>query len=124
MAVVVLGEMWLHRADDFGTFVTFHTSGRSDLRRRSGDVRSRSGGRLQIVTRTERRQTLAVTARAVDETTVQTLDSWAGTKLMLRDHLGRVLFGAYFDLSITDYPDQSGHDVSFTFQQSSGSAEV
>lgn len=124
MASVTLDRVWLHRAGELGTYLRFFSTDRTDQRNTSGDVRMYSGGRLRSVTRTGSRQQLGLTLRQVSDDALVTLEDWRGALLLLRDHRGRLLWGSYFALDVTDYQDRSGYDVSLTFLQVTHSAEV
>lgn len=117
MASVTLDRLWLHQADDLDTYLRFFTSDRGDERAVPGEVRVYAQGRRRIITRTGSAQTLTATLRQVTSAELDTLEDWRGDLLMLRDHRGRLVFGTFFDMAVTDYTDRSGYDVAITFQQ-------
>lgn len=118
MPAIVLSQLWLHKADDLDTYLRFFTAaGRGDERAVPGEVRTYAQGRRRIITRTGSAQVLTATLRQVTDADLVTLEDWRGGLLMLRDHLGRLVWGSYFELAVTDYADRSGYDVALTFQQ-------
>lgn len=118
MPAVTLDRLWLHKADDLDTYLRFFTGpGRDDTRGTAGEVRVYAQGRRRIITRTGSAQALTATLRQVTSAELTTLEGWRGDLLMLRDHRGRLLFGTFFDMAVTDYADRSGFDVALTFQQ-------
>lgn len=124
MATVTLDRLWLHTASDLSTYRRFFTSGRSDDRSITGDVRTYANGRLRIVSRVGAKQQLGVTLEQVTDADLVTLESWRGVLLYLRDHRGRTLFGTYFSMKVDDYLDRSGYAVSVTFQQVTSTVAV
>jgi hypothetical protein len=120
---VTLDRVFLHDSDDLSSYVAFFSSDRADIRERDAEVRTYAGGRRRVITRVARRQELPVTLRLVDDASLDVLDGWLGHVLMLRDHLGRLVFGTYKALSVVDHKDGS-HDVSFSFEDVTVSIEV
>lgn len=117
MPSITLDRLWLHQADDLDTYLRFFSTGRGDERAVVGEVRVYAQGRRRIITRTGSAQVLTATLRQVTDADLSTLEDWRGVLLMLRDHLGRLVWGTFFDMAVTDYADRSGYDVALTFQQ-------
>lgn len=117
MASVDLDRVWLNQVSDLTVSVSFFSSDRSDDRSTRGEVRTYTNGRLRLVTRVGSSQSLSVTGRNLSADQVAQLDDWRGTLLLLRDVWGRAVYGAYLDISVTDYTDRSAQDVAFQFQQ-------
>lgn len=124
MAIVTLGQLWIHDADDLASFLRFYTMNWASPRSVPGEVRSYGPGRLRTVTRPGKVRSLQRTLRAVTADELDQLDAWLGADVMLRDHHGRLMFGAYFDLSEVDYKSGSGYDVPLTFHEVTRSVAV
>lgn len=121
MASVTLDRMWVHDATDLDTYLTFYTSDRSEDRTLAGTVRTYANGRQRIITSTGSSRTLPVTFPLVTSSELTQLEAWRGTMLMFRDHRGRLFFGTFFGLSITDHNDRSGYSVTLTITEASSS---
>lgn len=117
MASVTLDRVWLSLASDPSQSVSFFSADAEDERQVPGEVRVYAAGRLRVVTRPGRAQTLSRTARKLTPAQVRTLDGWSGSVLLFRDVWGRKLYGTFFSVAVRDYKDRSGQDLAFTFQQ-------
>lgn len=123
MATVTLEDLWLHEANDNTVYLTALLTGERETTSKSGEVRRYAGGRLRSVVRAGSSQTLEVELRLADRADVDQLRDWveAGTQLMYREPRGRKLWGAIFDLDVTERPGVADDvaDVQFTFRQTS-----
>lgn len=117
MASVDLDRAWLHRTDDLSVYVSAFSADWNDVETVAGEVRTYAGGRMRIVSRPRRQQTLSVTLRYVPLADIDTLRDWAGDVLMLRDKRGRKLYGTFFTSTVKDLKGVAYADVEFTFSQ-------
>jgi hypothetical protein len=125
MATVTLDRAWLSLASDPAQAVSFFTGrGGGDDRAKPGEVRQYANGRLRSVSRAGSATTLGVTARNLTAGQVAQIDGWRGAVVLFRDVWGRKLYGTYFRISVADYVDRSGQDVTFTLQQVTHSEAV
>lgn len=121
---VDLDRIWIHDAVDPTSFVVAYSDRPDDTRDHAGDVRVYANGRLRTITRAVRRQTISITLVDVTTEEVDLLDSWMGALTMYRDPRGRLLFGSYFSLDVTEYKDGSGFSASFTIAEVTHSIEA
>jgi hypothetical protein len=124
LAVVDLERVWLHDAANLSSYLRLFSTRPDDGRTRRGEVRSYAGGRRRIITGPTRGGTIAVTLRDVDGVELDQLDAWTGELLMYRDQSGRLEFGTYFTMQVSEYKDQSGYDVAISFETVTHSIEV
>lgn len=124
MATVTLTRVYLHVADDLVDSEAFYSSQPGDTRTLTGEVRPYAAGRLRIITRTLRRQTIPLTLIDVSDVQLAWLDEHMGHEMVYRDPRARLLGGAYFAIDPSDYKDGSGWEVPLTFQLSTWSPEV
>ena len=123
MPSLTLDRVWLHDTDNLANYLTFFSADRGDQRARTVDVRTYAGGRNRAVTRVSRRQQLAVRAVNISAATLEQLDDWTGHLLMFRDKPGRLVFGVYAALDVTDWKD-GAYDAAFSFVEVTHSIEV
>lgn len=124
MAEVTLDRLWLHDADAPETYLRFFTTDRGDTRAVDGEIRTYANGRRRLVTRAGSARTLPVTLRQVSDADLDVLEEWRGRLVMVRDHRGRLFFGTYFSIDVTDYKDRSGYDVAVEVADVTHSIEV
>lgn len=89
----------------------------------TGEVRQYAGGRLRVISRAGRPGQTALSFRAPDRTVIETLQSWVGQTVLVRDELGRGEFVVFFEVPEADL-DMGWVDVDLTFQHVTHSLEV
>ena len=125
MASVPLSELWVHEADNLANYVT--TDGfaqENESRSVPGRVQTYAGGRRRTVTRPGSATSLQTTFPVCARVTVAWLRSLAGTTVLLRDPYGRVEWGVYLSVDVSERGSGIDPDVSFTLESVTGSAAV
>lgn len=121
MASVTLEDLWLHEAADNTVSITAIVTSLDEAANVAGEVRRYANGRLRAVSRTGLARTLDVGLELADRDNVDQLRTWVEdhTLLMLRDPLGRILWGRIFGLSVSEIAgaDVAFADASFTFNE-------
>lgn len=117
MATVSLNWCYLADIVDLANPVVFGSSDRSDDLQLTGEIREMANGRLRSVSRVTDRRTIGVTATYVDAATVQRIKDFRGKTVLFRDVWGRKVYGTFFQVSVKDYKDRKGQDVSFNIQK-------
>lgn len=117
MASVDLDRAWIHRTDDLSVYVSAFSADWDDVEQIPGEVRRYAGGRLRIVSRPGKQQVLSVTLRYVPLVSIETLRSWAGSLLLVRDKRGRKLYGTFFSTEVSDLKGVAYADVTLEFSQ-------
>lgn len=125
MAQVILDKLWLHLADDLGTYLALPVQPVAETDAADAEVRRYGRGRDVLVVRPGQTRTIPITLRRVSWADLQTLRSWTGRLLMLRDLNGRKAFGVYRQVDATDVrAEQLAETVSLTFQTVTYDEEV
>lgn len=117
MAAVTLDRAFLSLAADPSLYVAAFTSGRAEIQAAPGEVRRMANGRLRVITRAGTARRVDVTLRQLSAVDVETVRSWLGTVVLFRDVWGRKVYGAYFDVDVSDAKDRSGQDVKLSLSE-------
>ena len=114
MASVTLTRTWVNLVAT-GEAVSAWT-GRDKAREysREGEVRRYAGGRFRSITAAGTRGQQTFRLRDVSQTDVDTLVSWIGQTVIVRDNRGRRMFGTFFSVPVTDRMDTSYYEVTLT----------
>lgn len=126
MAYVTLTGVYLAPVDDY-TLQTVLNAGVQPLSDRTGvigEFRRFAGGRVRLITQSGTERGLAVTVSRATRTTRELLDSWKGQTLLLRDGRGRLVFGSYLTLEVTEQVGLPYCDLAFEFVEITTDVEV
>jgi hypothetical protein len=104
MATLTLNKMWVNLVSTGAGVSGQAAIGRTEDYTLPGEVRTYAGGRRRSITSVGEVGTYKWQYRLVPRTTVDTLHSWIGLLVQVRDTRGRRLFGAYFALIIEEVP--------------------
>jgi hypothetical protein len=89
-----------------GAYVAGQTGrGRGEGYASPGDVRSYVGGRQRSIAQEGERGTYTFVMLRLTRTDVETLRTWMGQVVQVRDNKGRRFYGVYFDVEIIEYID-------------------
>jgi len=125
VASVNLSELWVHEAANLAVSVTTYGFAQEDESRSTpGQVRTHAGGRRVLVTRPGHATSLPVTFPVCARVTVAWLRARVGTAVLLRDPYGRVEWGVYLSLDVSERGSGIDPDASFTLESITGSAAV
>jgi hypothetical protein len=125
MATVVLDELWLHDAADYSDSVRFKVATTVASQERTVSRRRRANGRLVMVSSPTSPVEVEVTAELLSRETLDKLTSFMGRRLLYRDTRGRVMFGFFPELAVTEVrPTRTHTAVSFSFLQVTGTVAV
>lgn len=104
MASVALDELWVHQVSDFSSFVRVYMGSLSEESGMSGEVRRYANGVTRAVTTLGTTKRVSVELPYVLREDFETLESWVSTPVMVRDPLGRKVFGMFFSLNADEKP--------------------
>lgn len=102
MASVTLGDFWINLGSDLSQHVVLRRQSSAWSRPQTGDVRQYAAGRSRAVLKGGRTGTTTLHVRTTDFALVDTLHSWVGQRVFIRDERGRSAWGVYFDVPETD----------------------
>jgi hypothetical protein len=111
VASLVLTKTWVNLVAT-GAAVSGQTArGRGEKYEAAGEVRTYAGGRRRAVSQAGEAGTYTFTLMLVPRATVDTLHSWEGLLVQVRDHKGRQFFGVFNAITVTEYVSRSSWDV-------------
>ena len=94
---------------------------------KGGSFNAYAGGRIRVITTPVDMRTYPVTLQMLTDPQLLLLQQWRGLPLLLRDPVGRRVWGSYLDVQWTDIGKSSAtsmwHDATFTFTELVGYAE-
>ncbi len=116
MAMVTLNQVWINLLST-GEAVHAYSSDRSRATGITGDVRQYAGGRQRAVSTEGIRGQVTFRLRDITNEDIETLKSWYGQPVCLRDYRSRVYFGVYFSISESERRTQDLFDIAMTVQE-------
>lgn len=124
MASVELYDLFIHNAADLTDFITIDVfGGFSAPEQTRGEVRTYSAGRRRVVRRPGRSKTITATFPTTRERIAQ-FEEWVGETVMLRDPVGRLIFGVYFEVGQDETDGGEWVDVSLVIEEITYSVAV
>lgn len=115
MATVDLDDVWVHRGTDLATYVTFVFDQADDTSERDGDVQTFLNGRRAGSATAAEPRTVTYTCDLADRSDAETLAGWLGDLLLVRDGVGRKLWGVVYSVPHAEIRGTSGRLVDLTF---------
>lgn len=114
MATVTLKKVWLHDATDLSTSIQISASVLSETPARVAPVNRYAGGRFRLVTVPGIAKSYQVTFSYLSRSNINQLRSWAGKLLLLRDSVGRKLYGRFDEPTFREVPIRNQSDIVFS----------
>lgn len=117
--VVAFPNLWFTDVADPTVSVTVASSLRSSSAALNGRVGLYAGGRRRTITTPADSVTYPVTLQWVSDADTHQLVAWRGRLLLMRDTLGRRVFGTYFRVDQVDVSKgaEFWHNVTLTFEE-------
>jgi hypothetical protein len=94
MATIALDRVWINLWPS-GESVAAQSTDRTRSTEAQGEVRTYAGGRQRSITKEGVGRQFAFTLRMVTWVQIQTLESWIGRTVQVRDHRGTRYFGVF-----------------------------
>lgn len=117
MAMIVLRKLWIHLLDT-GIGLSFYTAFERSLSKGiSGEVRTYAGGRQRSVSAVGVKEQVSIQLKQATQLQIDTLESWFGQTVVVRDYRGRRWFGVFYALDVTDRRKKTLYDVNITFYE-------
>lgn len=104
MATVTLSDLWIHQVSDLSAFVQVYMGSLSEESGSDGEVRHYANGVTRAVTTATRTRTVSVELPFLARVDFELLQDWAGQPVMIRDPLGRKVFGVFFSVEASERP--------------------
>jgi hypothetical protein len=99
MALVTLDRVWVNQLATGEAVSAFSAPERPRVIGMDGEVRTYAGGRRRSVTAEGVHGQWGGTLRRVTKAVVDTLESWLGETVQVRDHRGLVLYGVFYQVT-------------------------
>lgn len=99
---VVFDDVWLTDVTNPAVSINAHSPERAAQATLDGEVRYYAGGRARSITSARDARTYPLTLTGLSVEDVDLLTSWRGRVLLLRDGLGRRVFGTFHGRDISD----------------------
>jgi hypothetical protein len=116
MAKLELRQVWINLLST-GAAVHAYSSDRGRGTSVDGEVRKFAGGRLRGISSEGQRGQFTFKLRDVTNDDIETLKSWYGRPVIVRDHRGRRYFGLYFSVDENERKAIDLWDVTLTVQE-------
>lgn len=126
-SVTIINNLYIHRLDDLSVFITTYLGAINEDVGITGEVRHYANGVLRAITTPGQVRRLRIDMPYMARPDLAVLQSWAGLPVMVRDPVGRKVFGVVFTVGVTDQPIGDAATVlgvSFDLFQLSLSEEV
>jgi hypothetical protein len=114
MATLTLTAVWINLLSSGAAVTAQSAPDRTEVYAVAGETRTYAGGRRRAVTSAGELGTYAFTLLLLARADVETLRSWQGLPVQVRDHKGRRFFGTFYGVNIAEYIDRSRWEVSIT----------
>lgn len=101
-----------------GALVSAYTArGRSHTYKVDGSVQPFAGGRYRSIATEGLSGAQTFMLRDVTDAQIETLKSWAGQLVLIRDNRGRRMFGTYYEVTYADRMAEGYYDVSLALSE-------
>ena len=100
--LVAFDDVWLTDVADPTVSVQASSPEREETAHLDGEVRFYAGGRRRVITSMSDARTYPLTLQWLTPADVDQLRSWRGRVLLLRDSLGRRVFGTFLAVEVAD----------------------
>lgn len=125
MSAVELGAIFVNLASDPSQYVALYwPEPFQPSTAANGDVRTNASGRQRVFTRAGRPQSMQLVQKQTTRADIDTLESWVGQIVCVRDIRGRKFFGVYFEVPVEESTLRDEGDVSLTIRSVSVSEAV
>lgn len=104
MATVTLSDLWVHDASNLNSYVKVYMGSLAETSARAGEVRAYANGVFRSITAGAQARSYSVELPYLSRVDLVTLQAWIGSPVMVRDPLGRKVFGTYFSVDASETP--------------------
>lgn len=116
MTTLLLQKLWLNRLDTGEAIAGASGRQPSTGYAMDGQVRTYASGRRRAVSTEGLKVEVQRTMVALDYPTKETLISWLGSSVQLRDYRGNKWFGVFFEISVGEYMRPDLYQATITLQ--------
>lgn len=117
MVMVTLGKTYVNLVAT-GELITGYTGkGRTRAKSQEGSAQKFAGGRFRSISVEGVAGEQTFVLRDLTYANIQTLETWIGQLVLIRDNRGRRMFGVYYDVGYTDGPNENYYDVTLNVKE-------
>lgn len=116
MATLTLDKVWINHLPDGAAVSANSAIGRTLSHEIDGEVRTYAGGRRRAVATVGRMTTFEFVLRSVTTTTIDTLQSWLGETVQVRDARGQLYVGVFFSIDVAEFRVPTLYDVAVSLR--------
>ena len=117
IATLVLDQIWVNLLSTGAAVSAQSAPDRAETYTIPGTVRTYAGGRQRSINTAGEMGTFKFTLRVTVRANVETLRTWQGQAVQVRDHKGRRWFGTFFGVDVMEYVSSNTlWDVNITMQ--------
>jgi hypothetical protein len=125
MATLLLSKTWINLFTTGASVTAWRSGGDGDAQASAGEVHTYAGGRQRAITAEGAQATWSFTLVGMTVAATDTLRSWMGQTVVVRDNRGRRLFGVLFECPRTPWKEQlDTYDVEVTIRGVDATEEV
>lgn len=117
MVAIALGMTYVNLVSTGQLVKAYTGKGRSHVFGQEGAVEKFAGGRFRSITVEGLAGQQTFKLRDVTYADLETLITWIGETVLIRDNRGRRMFGTYFDVPYVDGNDANYYDVTLNVTQ-------
>jgi hypothetical protein len=115
MATLQLDRVWVNHLPDGAAVAAYSAVERTRSYSQAGEVRTYAGGRQRSITSAGTAGTFGFTLRLLTSASIDTLVSWIGQTVQVRDARGQRFFGVFYAVEVTEQRDAPTlYDVALT----------
>jgi hypothetical protein len=114
MATVTFNKIFVNLVATGQAVSGYSARGRTEKYVQGGEVRTYANGRRRSIATEEDVGTYGFQLLLVPRTTVDTLTSWRGLLVQVRDHKGRLFYGVYRDATVEEIVSRAAWNVATT----------
>jgi len=111
MATLTLTALWINRLDSGAAITAQSGQRRGQSYDVDGEIKTFAGGRQRSITTAGERGQFPFTLLSISATTVDTLRSWLGLAVQVRDHRGQRWYGAILSVVVAERPEPTLYDA-------------
>src|SRR5690349_4838281 len=117
MASITLTQTYINLVSSGALVAAYTARGRQRAYQGTGSTEPFAGGRFRSISTEGVAGSQVFTLRDVTDAQLDTLISWIGETVLVRDFRGRRMFGTYYNISYSDRMKAGVYDVQITLNE-------
>ncbi len=117
MVMISLDRTWVNLVSTGASVSAYTGRGRSRQYQQTGAVQQFAGGRFRAISTEGIGGSQTFTLRDVNDADLETLKSWIGQAVLVRDNRGRKMYGTFFVTGWSDRMAEGYYDISIQLSE-------